>query len=304
MNPRFLVLCSGQGNQHSGLFDLLNGGSSAENLRDMCAPELHAIVEKPALIFANQTAQPLIVASQMAIWNLIKDRVPTPDLVAGYSIGELSSYGVAGMLGERQIIDLARQRAKLMDACCDPQHEQTMLAVNGIHLLQVSSMIKERGFEIAIINGDDAIILGGINDQLTKLVTELAAQGAKVQQLPVNIASHTSWLHNAYVPFHEKLQVSHFHTEICPIVSGKNGSLIRDKQTAVTQLSEQLVETIHWHECMDAFVENGINIALELGPGAALSRMLQARHPQIEIRSASEFRSIDGIVHWLSRHFE
>jgi [acyl-carrier-protein] S-malonyltransferase len=41
---------------------------------------------------------------------------------------------------------------------------------------------------------------------------------------------------------------------------------------------------------------------LELGPGAALSRMLHARHPRIECRSVADFRSINGIKNWLVRH--
>ncbi|MFZ6815489.1 ACP S-malonyltransferase [Undibacterium sp. Rencai35W] len=304
MTPRLLVLCSGQGNQHAGMFDLLSSTNSAEVLRDLCAPELDAIAEKPERIFANQYAQPLIVTSQMAIWNLLKDRIPAPNLVAGYSIGELSAYGIAGMLDARQIVGLARQRAQLMDACRNPQHAQIMVAVNGVQLRQVRNLIQDRGFEIAIINADDALILGGIADQFTKLETELVAQGAKVQQLPVHIASHTSCLRNACQPFHEKLQVCDFNIGTCPVISGKDGSQIYGKHAAVTQLSHQLLETIHWHDCMDAFAENGISVALELGPGAALSRMLQARHPQIVCRSVSEFRSVDGIIQWLSRHIE
>jgi [acyl-carrier-protein] S-malonyltransferase len=52
---------------------------------------------------------------------------------------------------------------------------------------------------------------------------------------------------------------------------------------------------------MDAAAESGVTVALELGPGAALSRMLRTRHPDIACRSVSEFRSLDGIVGWLER---
>jgi [acyl-carrier-protein] S-malonyltransferase len=62
-----------------------------------------------------------------------------------------------------------------------------------------------------------------------------------------------------------------------------------------------LAETIEWSACMDAAVESGVTVALELGPGAALSRMFRSRHPEIACRSVSEFRSLDGIVSWLER---
>ncbi|MFL6707715.1 MAG: malonyl CoA-ACP transacylase, partial [Massilia sp.] len=70
---------------------------------------------------------------------------------------------------------------------------------------------------------------------------------------------------------------------------------------AADALSRQLAETIRWADCMDAAAEAGITVALELGPGAALSKMLQGRHGQIACRSVAEFRSLDGIIGWLER---
>jgi len=70
------------------------------------------------------------------------------------------------------------------------------------------------------------------------------------------------------------------------------------------ELPRQIAEPILWRECMDACLEAGVTVALELGPGAALARMLQARHPHIACRSVSEFRSLDGIHSWLGRQFE
>jgi [acyl-carrier-protein] S-malonyltransferase len=66
-------------------------------------------------------------------------------------------------------------------------------------------------------------------------------------------------------------------------------------------LSRQIAEPIRWKDCMDACAEAGATVALELGPGAALSRMLQARHPGIACRAVSEFRSLGGVRAWLER---
>jgi [acyl-carrier-protein] S-malonyltransferase len=55
---------------------------------------------------------------------------------------------------------------------------------------------------------------------------------------------------------------------------------------------------------MDAASEAGISYALELGPGNALTRMLQNRHPHINTRSVADFRTLDGISKWLSRAAE
>jgi [acyl-carrier-protein] S-malonyltransferase len=72
----------------------------------------------------------------------------------------------------------------------------------------------------------------------------------------------------------------------------------------VRTLSLQLAQAIQWSACMDAAAEAGVTVALELGPGAALSRMLQARHPQIACRSVSDFRTVEGILAWLDRQLD
>jgi [acyl-carrier-protein] S-malonyltransferase len=88
------------------------------------------------------------------------------------------------------------------------------------------------------------------------------------------------------------------------VLSGIGAEKISDKSRAADTLARQLSETLVWSDCMDAAAEAGITVALELGPGAALARMMQARHPQIACRSVADFRTLDGIVAWLGRHFE
>jgi len=56
---------------------------------------------------------------------------------------------------------------------------------------------------------------------------------------------------------------------------------------------------------MDACAEQGITGGgVELGPGAALSRMLRERHPAIACRSMQDFRSSAGALRWLTTQLE
>jgi [acyl-carrier-protein] S-malonyltransferase len=57
---------------------------------------------------------------------------------------------------------------------------------------------------------------------------------------------------------------------------------------------------INWADCMDALVESGCNILLELGPGDALARMFHSRHASIPCRSVAEFGSFAGVARWVT----
>ena len=122
--------------------------------------------------------------------------------------------------------------------------------------------------------------------------------------LPVAVASHTPYMAAAVVPFAEALRRHGLADPVIPVLSGISAELICQAGKAMSHLARQVAEPIRWADCMDACVEAGVTVTLELGPGAALSRMLHARHPHIECRAVADFRSLQGVKNWLVRHFE
>jgi len=227
--------------------------------------------------------------------------LPAPALVAGYSIGELAAWGVAGALAPQDALALARVRAGAMDAAAQAGPTQVLAAISGLAVERVAALAAQHGFEVAIVNGYDACIAGGLERALDMFTAAVAHESGKLQRLPVAVASHTSLMAPAVGEVEAALAAAAFYAPACPVLSGVAAVTLSSKGEAVRDLSRQLVQTIRWSDCMDAAVEAGIGVALELGPGAALARMMQARHPQVACRSVADFRSIDGIVAWVER---
>ena len=301
MSARLLLLCPGQGGQHAGMFDLARTDARAAALLDACGLPAGA----PESMFDNRVAQPAIVGATLAMWEALRRRVAAPSLVAGYSVGELSAYGVAGALDPVDAVRLAATRAQLMDgaatATATGTEMQALAAISGLPSAHARALVQENGFAIAIVTGHDSCIAGGFDAALAQLERAVASAGGRLQRLPIGIASHTALMAPAVAPFADALMAAPFRAQACPVLSGINAATITGKDRAVNTLSRQLSETIVWDDCMDACAEAGITVALELGPGAALTRMLQARHPHIAGRSVADFRSLDGIVAWLGR---
>lgn len=307
MAGRLVILCPGQGAQHPAMFDMARADPAASRLFDawMDDPALRDVLQE-ALdgpnAFANRVAQPSIVAATLAMWTALGE---TPAaLVAGYSIGELSAYGVAGALDPTALVKLAVARARLMDACLVDGPEQGMVALSGMPDGTVAGLLPRFGFHAAIVTGDDALVAGGRADRREDLAAAATAAGGKATVLPVAVASHTPLLRGAVAPFAALLREQHWRAPAFPVLSGISAEPAYDPEKAIAELPRQIAEPIRWRDCMDALAEAGATVALELGPGAALSRMLQARHPHIACRSVSEFRSLDGIHTWLGRQLE
>ena len=294
-----LMLCSGQGGQHGAMFDLARTSADAAALLDQAG-----VKADPATMFDNAVAQPAIVAGALALWEALRARLPAPALVAGYSIGELAAWSVAGAIAPQDAIAVSRIRASAMDAAARSGAPQALVACSGLPVAQVEAVAAAHGFEAAIVNGYDAVIAGGLEADLEAFGASVAQAGGKLQRLPVTVASHTSLMAPAVNIFQAALQGANFQTPRCAVLSGVSAVPLTTKAEAVHDLARQLVQTIRWSDCMDAAQEAGISVALELGPGAALARMMQARQPGIACRSVADFRSIDGIVAWIERQLE
>ena len=308
MAGRLAILCPGQGAQHPAMFDMARTDPAANRLLDawFADPALGATLRAGLgeERFTNRIAQPAIVAATLAMWSALRATVAQPALVAGYSIGELSAYGVAGALEPVDVITLAIERARLMDACVIGGAGQGMVALSGMPAGSISDLLTRCGFYPAIVTGDDALVAGGPAERRDELAQAAIAAGGHATVLPVAVASHTPMLAGAVAPFAALLANAHWRTPAFPVVSGISAEPVFDAKKAMAELPRQIAEPIRWRECMDALTEAGVTVALELGPGAALSRMLQSHNPRIASRSASEFRSLDGIRAWLERQLD
>lgn len=305
MAARLAILCPGQGAQHPGMFALAGADPAiASKARDwLAAPlaglRLDDVLADPARPFDNRLAQPLIVAAAAAAWEALRARLPEPAVTIGYSVGELSAWAVGGAIAPEAAVALAAQRASLMQACVDDAAPQAMLSVGGLDGAATSAMAARHGMHVAIKAADDLQIVGGFADAADDLQAEAQGQGARSVRLPIGVASHTPLMRAAVAPFADALRAAAPIAPFIPVPAGISGEAHADPAAMQDALARQIDTTIRWTACLDACAERGVTVALELGPGNALSRMLHARHPRIDCRSTDEFRTVDGLLRWL-----
>lgn len=315
MSARLAILCPGQGGQHAGMFDLFKDDPIVDpatlplrllqdgGLDTVLGQTVASALADDKALFCNRLAQPLVVAATLSAWERLKSlhpALPQPALVAGYSVGELAAYAVAGALPAEQTLVLAGQRAAAMDACAAGQ-PQAMMSVSGMEVRAGQAVLEAHGAYLAIETGFDTAIAGGTRAALEASQQALSASGARTGWLPVAVASHTPLMQAAARAFDARLALAALTDPAMPVLAGVSGQPVRDRMQAHTALLRQMTEPLRWDLCMDALAENGIGVALELGPGAALSRMLRLRQPSIACRSVAEFRSMQGVLQWLER---
>jgi [acyl-carrier-protein] S-malonyltransferase len=298
------LLCPGQGAQHPGMLKIAAHHSAAgEVLRSATTAlgeDLRGWLADPALFFANARAQPLVCISQLAWWAALRGQVPAPIAFAGYSVGELAAYGVADALDAEGVARLARERARLMDAAASAE-PGGVIALRGVSRAAAIEMCADKRAFIAISIDEDAYVIGGTQSALDAVAETARRAGVHVACLRVGVASHTPLLAKAATRFRAALAASPLRAPARPVVAGIDSSWVVTRERAIEVLAEQIAHTIEWSRCIDALYERGCRVFLELGPGAAVSKMVRNRLHGIEARSVDEFRDAAAVSAWVVR---
>jgi [acyl-carrier-protein] S-malonyltransferase len=275
------------------------------------------ILNDPASLFANRHAQAMVVGYGVAAWAALAPQLPRPNLVAGYSVGELTAYGVAGSLAMPDLRRLTDKRAEWMDFAAAQLADQAqgLLALSGVAWAGLLPLFAQHQVYLAIDNGAQSCVLGGMHTELAAVAQAATGLGARTQSLAVTVAAHTPLMFDAVSPWLADLRTAAWSAPMCPVLAGISAEQVPGQgqgqwqnqwqkqwqKQALQNLAQQLATPIRWADNMDALAEAGVNVALELGPGNALARMMQTRHPQIACRSLSDFRTIAAAVQWVLR---
>ncbi len=304
------ILCSGQGRQHARMFALTEAAPEAAALFSHAAVLLggrdpRELVRNEAddILHQNRVGQILCTLQALAATAMLGDALPARRIVAGYSIGELAAWGVAGASSHTDTLDLSARRAEIMDMVSMPG--DGMLFVRGLADADVGNLCEMHGAAIAIVNPGNSFVIGGSRAALDLIAQAAKAGGAtRVASLPIEVASHTPRLARASPAFREALRL--MDITLPPIttarlLSGIDGTAVESIDEGLDKLAAQISRTVRWADCLQSCVEAGATAFLELGPGSALADMAAGAYGAFPARSLEEFRTVAGARAWLAK---
>ena len=301
------LLCSGQGLQAPDLFALTADAPAAAPIFAAAADHLgrdprRLVAEvDPDSLYANRTGQILCVTAALVLEACLADILPRRRVVAGYSVGEMAAWGIAGIWTPAQALGLTAARAEAMDAASRPG--QGLAAIRGLPRAALDPLLARHACAVAIRNPANLFVVGGRGDALDALCAEASERGAlRASRLAVAVASHTPLLEPAVLPFRARLDAVPVRrpTAGLTLLNGTDGAPIFDGAGFRGVLARQVATFVDWAACLDAVVERRAERVLELGPGHALADMMRARAPHLTVRSADAFHTLAGLRAWIA----
>jgi [acyl-carrier-protein] S-malonyltransferase len=302
------ILCSGQGYQGAGMFDLLADAPEADQVFETAKSVLDGQDPRQLVreasdddLHADKLGQILCCTQAMAAWAVLRAKVPRPLVVAGYSVGELAAWGVAGLIDYASVFDLAARRAAAMDRAT--KEPSGLVAIHGLKRATVDRICGAHGAYVAIVNAEDRMLVGGTTKALDAVTRDARVAGAeRTTMLPVAVPSHTPLLAEASNEFRQALAKAHLQAGVpsdVRLLSGIDGGTVFEVHMGAEKLARQIEQTVDWAACMESCQAAGVVKVFELGPGDALARMMHEVIPDGDVHSLSQFHSLSGLQHWI-----
>jgi len=306
----YSLIFPGQGSQFAGMGKGLSEEfDSASKVFEKADEALgfslsNIIFEGPEEVLKKtEYTQPAILAASIAVFEVLKDllqEAPSPEFMAGHSLGEYTALVASGALTLEDGIKLVHLRGRLMQEAV-PEGEGTMAAVLGLSRKEVEEICKMASgdqycCQPANYNSPAQIVISGHTQAVSKAVTLSKGRGAK-RAVPLKVSA----------PFHSKLMVSvadklrkaalecRWNEPSVPIVANVSARPVRQIDEIIDALTEQTHNPVLWSDSVHYMHEQGCTTFYELGPGKVLTGLVKKCEKNSSALSAMEKIDIEKI---------
>jgi [acyl-carrier-protein] S-malonyltransferase len=270
----------GQGSQVVGML---------EDAREACAElfaeassvlgyDLWDLVENGPEDQLNQTeyTQPALLTASIALFRLAQVRgLPSPDVVAGHSLGEYSALVAADVLQFSDAVMLVQKRGQFMQTAV-PLGEGGMAAVLGLDDEQVrevcSAAAQGEVVQAVNYNSPGQVVIAGNNAAIERAIEGCKEAGARrAIALSASAPFHSELMKPAAEELAGVLNEVNFAKPTRTVVQNIDAAVHDDPEEIRANLVKQMYGAVLWTDTVLMMKHIGVATLVECGPGKVLT---------------------------------
>ena len=307
LRPRIAFVFPGQGSQCTGMGKLFyETDPDAKQVFDTASAALG--FDLPSLCFdgpderlnLTENTQPAILTvSVVALRGLIRAGI-SPSAVAGHSLGEWSAVVAAGGMEFSEAVNLVRKRGRYMQEAAGTGHGivAAVLGVPRDAIAQACQTASRIGVVCpANFNSPRQVVIAGESEAVEEALRLIHEQhkGRSVR-LPVSVPVHTPLMAKAAERLAIDLNLVDIQDLNVPLINNVHAQSIRSRDDVRAALLAQLPSPVLWEDSIKTLVSMGINVIIEIGPGAVLSRLMKSITAQVKVFNVQDPESLHCVV--------
>lgn len=300
-------LFSGQGAQYEGMArDLYANSPVIKDFYDEANDTLgFNLLELSAEDLADtKYAQLATLCHSLALWIALDLDVNDGVHLAGFSLGEYSSYGAAKLLDYTELLKLVQKRAEFM-AEDSTKNPAAMFAVLNLddEIIEKHLADNYAGKVYPVnYNSPGQLVISGLENETIQVADELVELGARrAVRLNTSGAFHTPFMHEASLKLADYAKDFKWNTTETHLYSNYSGEKFTETDLAnmPEYLSKHMVSPVRWKETVINMYDEGVRRFIELGPGKTLSGLVKRtlrQNKDTEIINIDSFADLENYL--------
>jgi malonate decarboxylase epsilon subunit len=272
----------GQGAQKPGMLHALPDHAETRRTLDEAAIALGGApleLDSAAALASTVAVQLCLLIAGVAMARVLAAHGGRPQMVAGLSIGAWPAAVVAEVLAFPDAVKLVELRATLMETAYPTGYGMTV--ITGLTRQQLEPLIGQvhdpaRPVHLANLNAPRQLVIAGA-DEAMAAVAQLAKRGgaASVERIAMAVPSHCDLL----APQAEQLAAAVAQVPLqrprCVYVSSSTARALFDGGRIGADLASNMAQRVRWYDTVRHAYERGARLAIEMPPGAVLSKLTE-----------------------------
>ena len=297
---KIAFLFSGQGAQHPGM-----GKNLYENFSEVAKLFDEAEALRPgtlAQMFEGDEAtlrdtantQPCLYLADLASALAVKSAGIVPDMVAGFSLGEIPALAFAGAYSPETGFEIACVRGRHM-AKAATETPAGMAAVVKLPNETVEELASHYEHVYPVnYNCTGQLVCAGSNDELPQFYEEVKAAGGRALPLKVGGGFHSPFMTPAVVAFEKDLTGFNIQTPSLPIYANLTAALYGDnvRETMCAQVNHPVL----WEKIILSMAEQGVTTFIETGVGNTLQKLVEKIVPGAKSFAVETKEQLDKVL--------
>jgi [acyl-carrier-protein] S-malonyltransferase len=301
---KLAIVFPGQGSQKVGMLQ-----DAREACTDLFAEasavlgyDLWDLVENGPEAKLNETefTQPALLTASIGLFQLAQARgLPSPDVVAGHSLGEYSALVAAGVLQFADAVMLVQKRGQFMQTAV-PLGQGGMAAILGLDDEQIRevciSACQGEVVQAVNYNSPGQVVIAGSKAAMARAIEGCKASGAlRAMALPVSAPFHSELMKPAADELAGVLSEVNFAKPKTIVLQNFDAAAHDDPEEIRENLIKQMYSAVLWSDTVVMMTQLGVATVIECGPGKVLTGLTKRIDKSISAYSLHSAASIGNV---------
>ena len=263
-------------------------------------PMKELLFEENENINITKYTQIAMLADELAIWSVLREKGLVSVVNAGLSLGEYAALVASGVMTAEDAFRVVVKRGEYMQEAVPTGGAMTAILGADTAIIEKICEETEGIVSVANYNCPGQIVITGEQQAVDAAATALKEAGAK-RCTPLNVSGpfHSAMLLPAGEKLAAELENIEIHEIAVPYITNVTADYVTDSSQVKELLKKQISSSVRWQQSVERMIADGIEAFIEIGPKKSLCGFMKRIDKTVPAYHVDKVTDLESVLNEL-----